>query len=473
MLIRFLYSLLLFAALAAGTATAGTRSALVIGNSQYAFGALANPANDAADVAAALKAAGFDVTLKTDATQAAMREAIRAFGEALKAENGVGLFYFAGHGVQISGENFLVPVGDAFVSESDIRAHAVNASEVVDVMVAAGSYLNIMVLDACRDNALGKTSTRGLSRVDTNARLFISFSTSPGSVALDGAGRNSPFTKHLVQAIGSSDLSIEETFKRTLKGVYQDTRGKQTPWISSSFFGDFIFRSIKPQAVALAAPEGRAETSVSEARGQRQNAVLAPVPALPSAPPVLTGIYRAEGKNPNGSPYRGMVAIARTGDRFTVRWWIGSQVFDGMGELAGRMLVVHWGDKTPVVYSFGPLGVLDGEWADGTATERLTPFGQGGASGAVVKEGRYNVLGRSSNGSTYTGIVTIKRQHTLYSLDWNVGGSSYHGTGTLDGSLLSVNWGSSTPVVYAVTADGSLKGLWDAGAGEETLHPEQ
>jgi hypothetical protein len=473
MLIRSLYSLLLFAILASGTANAGSRSALVIGNAQYSFGPLANPANDAADVAAALKTAGFDVTLKTDVTRAEMREAIRTFGQALKAGNGVGLFYFAGHGVQISGENFLLPVGEAFASEIDIKARTVNASEVVDVMAAARSYLNIVVLDACRDNALGNTSTRGLSRIDTNARLFISFSTSPGSVALDGSSRNSPFTKHLVQAIGNSDLSIEETFKRTLKGVYQETRGKQTPWISSSFFGDFIFRSTKTQAVALAAPEGRAKTGVSELRGQRQNAVLAPMPALPPAPPVLTGIYRVEGTNPNGSRYRGMVAIVRNGDRFTFRWWIGKQIFDGSGELAGRMLVVHWGDKTPVVYSFGPLGVLDGEWADGTAAERLTPFGQGVADGAAVKEGRYNVLGRNSNGGTYTGFVTIKRQHTFYSVDWNVGGSSYHGTGTLDGSLLSVSWGSSTPVVYAVSADGSLKGLWDAGAGEETLQPEQ
>ena len=98
--------------------------------------------------------------------------------------------------------------------------------------------------DACRNNALpGTNTTSGLSRIDSSASLFVSYATSPGSIALDGTGRNSPYTKHLTQAIDSPGLTLEETFKRTLKGVHQETQGSQTPWISSSFFGEFIFKS--------------------------------------------------------------------------------------------------------------------------------------------------------------------------------------------------------------------------------------
>ena len=197
--------------------------------------------NDANDMATALRGAGFDVILKTDADQRSMLDGVRAFGDALKAKGGVGLFFFSGHGAQVSGENYIVPIGAPIASGEALRAQAVTATEVVDAMAAARNGLNIVVLDACRDNPMGGTA-RGLSRIDSSASLFVSFATSPGAVALDGTGRNSPYTKHLAQAINAANLSLEDTFKRTLKGVYQETRGEQTPWISSSFFGDFVFR---------------------------------------------------------------------------------------------------------------------------------------------------------------------------------------------------------------------------------------
>ena len=190
-------------------ASAEPRTALVIGNSRYAFSPLPNPANDATDVAAALRKAGFEVILNIDADRPAMTQAIRAFGEALKANRGMGLFFFAGHGVQISGENYLVPVGDTFANESDLKDRAIRAADVVDAMAGADNALNIVILDACRDNGMGSTSTRGLSRIDSNARLFVSYSTSPGAVAQDGAGRNSPYTKHLTEAICIPDLTLE------------------------------------------------------------------------------------------------------------------------------------------------------------------------------------------------------------------------------------------------------------------------
>jgi hypothetical protein len=436
---------------AAGAAEA--RTALVIGNAGYAPVPLDNPVNDASDVAAALRGAGFEVMLRTDADRSDMQASIRDLGETLRQKGGVGLFYFAGHGMQLAGSSYILPVGARIKDERDIRDRAVDAATIVDAMAAAHNRLNILVLDACRDNGIGPSGTRGLSRIDSNERLFISYSTSPGAVALDGTGRNSPYSKQLAQAIGAPDLTIEETFKETLKGVYQETHGQQTPWISSSFFGDFIFR---PGAGRVAEPPR-----------------FAPPHPWPVTRPMLAGLYRATGTNPDHSAYRGMVAVTQAGDALGFTWWIGRQVFTGNGQFAGRILVVNWGDKHPVLYSFSDRDSLDGEWADGTATEHLDLYASAAEGPTSPPAGRYHVTGRNPNGSAYEGAVDIVARPGRIEMDWKVGGSAYHGSGAVAGNLLTVNWGSVTPVVYAITADGSLKGLWDGGAGEEALSPER
>jgi hypothetical protein len=412
--------------------------------------------NDATDMAAALRGAGFDVILKTDADQQTIKEAVRTFGDALKTKGGVGLFYFAGHGVQVGGENYIVPIGPPVANGEELKAQAVTAAEVVDAMAAARNGLNIVVLDACRDNPLpGMGGTRGLSRIDSSSSLFVSFSTSPGAVALDGAGRNSPYTKHLAEAINAPALTLEDTFKRTLKGVYQETRGEQTPWLSSSFFGNFVFRPAAAPSVAAPAPQPAPRV----------------VHATTSAP-ALAGVYRADGRNPDGTRYRGMVALYPAGDEFRFTWWIGRGVFHGSGHFAGRMLVVNWGQKHPVIYSFGRGASLEGEWADGTATETLEPFARAAGGAVVPPQGRYQVRGRNPNGSRYGGTVSIVRQADRFNLSWQVGSSAYRGTGVLNGNVLTVDWGSATPVIYALASDGTLKGLWDGGRGEETLVPD-
>ena len=218
------------------------RTALVIGNSRYAFAPLVNPGHDAADIADALRGAGFTVDLILDAGKAKMLESIGRFGDTLAHSKGVGFFYYAGHGAQIEGENYLVPVDAAAGDETSLKESAVDASLIVDAASAADDTLNILVLDACRNNPLGPTRVHGLSRIDSSDRLFISFSTKPGAVALDGDDRNSPYAKHLALAIATPQLSLESVFKRTLKGVYQETQGQQTPWLSSSYFGEFVFR---------------------------------------------------------------------------------------------------------------------------------------------------------------------------------------------------------------------------------------
>jgi len=428
------------------------RTALVIGNAGYSFAPLANPVNDATDMATALRGAGFDVVLKTDADQRSTSDAIRAFGDALKRKGGVGLFFFAGHGAQLGGENYIVPIGQGFSGERDLKDRAVAAAEVVDAMAAAKNELNIIVLDACRDNPIGAGGTRGLTRIDTNAKLFVSYSTSPGSVALDGRGRNSPYTKHLAQAVNVAKIPLEETFKRTLKGVYQETSGQQTPWISSSFFGDFAFR-----------PDGQGGPAV------------APPPVVPKAGalPTLAGVYRAAGTNPNKSRYVGIATINQSNDQFRVQWWIASQVFNGTGQLAGRMLVVNWGSTSPVVYSFRGADVLDGEWADGTATDRLELFARAADALAPQPNGVYRIAGRNPNGTSYGGSVVISNNGGRTNFAWTVGSQTYRGTGVRNGNLLAIDWGSVQPIVYALAADGTLKGLWDGGRGEELLTPER
>jgi hypothetical protein len=435
------------------------RIALVIGNADYAIGQLRNPVNDAEAMAKALEEAGFDVTVATDADQAAMEKAVRAFGAKLKQQGGVGLFYFSGHGAQIAGENYLIPV--SLRSAEEIEKGSVSATEIVTAMASAHKGLNIFILDACRTNPFDPNGAHGLSRIDSNASLFVSYATSPGAVALDGAGNNSPYAKYLAEWIATPNLSIEDTFKRTLKGVYQDTQGQQTPWISSTFFGDFVFR-----------PDGAEAEAEDEQAGEGEEAEGAETE--PAEAPTLTGVYRANGTNPSGSEYTGIVALEEDGDGFKLTWWIGKDVFKGSGHYAGKMLVINWGDKTPVVYSFGDDGALDGEWADGSASETLTQVGAASPADEDMDppEGEYRVKGRNPEGEDYEGTVTIAKQGDSYKLTWNVDGSEYDGTGSFADNLLTVDWGGTTPMVYALADDGSLTGLWDSGHGEETLTPE-
>ena len=264
------------------------------------------------------------------------------------------------------------------------------ATQIVNVMAGAHNGLNIFILDACRTNPFDPNGAHGLSRIDSNASLFVSYATSPGAVALDGAGHNSPYTKYLSEWIATPDLSIEDTFKRTLKGVYQDTHGEQTPWISSTFFGDFVFH-----------PEDAAAEEEDDQAGEGE--------AEQAEAPTLAGVYRASGTNPSGSNYTGIVALEEDGDDFKLTWWIGKDVFHGSGHFAGKMLVINWGDKTPVIYSFGDDGALDGEWADGSASETLTPVGAASTDDVSPPEGEYAVEGTNADGKDYEGSVIIAK----------------------------------------------------------------
>ena len=243
-----------------GTAAAEPRVALVIGNSAYHgdLPALPNPANDAKLMAKTLKSVGFDVIEAEDASQADMKKAIAAFGDKLTAAGAqaTGLFFYAGHGLQVAGENYLIPVDAEIKKEADVDLAAVSATSVMKQMDFAGSAVNIVILDACRNNPLSDGArgiTRGLAEIKSSPRgSFIAYSTAPGSTAADGDGANSPYTMALAQTITEPGLSIGDVFQEVRTKVLAATGQQQTPWDSSSLTGRFYFTPA--QETASAAP---------------------------------------------------------------------------------------------------------------------------------------------------------------------------------------------------------------------------
>lgn len=217
------------------------RTALVIGNSDYEIGSLTNPVNDAVDMASTLKRLGFEVILKKNIRHRDMEEAIEDFGNRLK-RGGVGLFYYAGHGIQINGVNYIIPIGAKIKKESDVKFEAVDANRILDEMGNANNGLNIIILDACRDNPLARnfrSSNRGLAVISSAPEgSFISYATGPGQVAMDGEKRNSPYTAALLKYMNVPGLPIERVFKNVRISLESL---KQTPWELSSLKGEFFF----------------------------------------------------------------------------------------------------------------------------------------------------------------------------------------------------------------------------------------
>jgi len=220
------------------------RVALVIGNSRYAVGPLNNPGNDARAITGVLQSLGFEVLSHVDLDLVAMRRALADFGERM-AEGGVALFYYSGHGLQVGGKNYLVPLRARLTSERYIAAETVEVDAVLKEMDAARNRLNVLVLDACRDNPFARGwrgAARGLAQISGPPGTFIAYATDPGDVAADGEpGTNGVYTGELLRALPEPGLKIEETFKRAARGVNERTRGRQRPWITSSFTGDFVF----------------------------------------------------------------------------------------------------------------------------------------------------------------------------------------------------------------------------------------
>ena len=230
------------------------RLALVIGNSAYrSVGALTNPGNDARAVSEILNAASFEVVRAADLTLEEMQQVIGDFAAKLSeaGPNAVALVFFAGHGLQVDGENFLIPVDAQIGQQSDVTSQSVRLADLMRTLEAAPSKMRIVILDACRNNpfsALGNAAGKGLAIVDAPARSIVAYSTAPGAQALDGNGLHSPYTAAFMKVSKQSGVPIEQFFKRVRVLVSEVTDGKQFPWESSSLTGDFVlFPTINAQ----------------------------------------------------------------------------------------------------------------------------------------------------------------------------------------------------------------------------------
>lgn len=220
--------------------------ALVVGNGAYGFSPLANPVNDARLMERSLRETGFDVTAVTDVGRREMKSAIADFGERLRRSgpDTVALFYFAGHGVQIDGRNFLIPTDAEVNSAADVEYVSIDAQWVLDLIGESRAGLSVIILDACRNNpfrSISRSARQGLARMDAPRGSMLAFSTGPGEVALDGEGSNSPYTQALATEMLKPGLKIEEMFKNVRRSVLSSTRDQQVPWETSSLTGDFFF----------------------------------------------------------------------------------------------------------------------------------------------------------------------------------------------------------------------------------------
>ncbi|MGE0425940.1 MAG: caspase family protein [Reyranellaceae bacterium] len=234
-----------------GWAQKDVRVALVIGNGAYQNAEpLKNPVNDARAMAGVLRDAGFEVILRENVTRRMFVEALYEFSGKVPP-GGVGLFYYAGHGMQVRGLNHLVPVDAVLANERDVKYETIDLNDVLGGLDEARARLSLVILDACRDNPFARrfrSTNRGLAQTDAPRGTVIAYATAPGDTAADGEGDNGLYTSELLKAIAVPGLKLEEVFKRTIDGVARVSANKQTPWVSSSFRGDFVFH------VAVAAP---------------------------------------------------------------------------------------------------------------------------------------------------------------------------------------------------------------------------
>jgi len=219
------------------------RIALVIGNSKYKNSPLKNPENDAKSIAIKLREFDFEVIEIVNQNRIEIYKAIKRFGEKLK-QSDVGLFYYAGHGMQVNGENYLIPINSPIESEDEVPYNAINAKEILAKMESARSSVNIVILDACRNNPFPssfRSNSRGLARIDAPVGTLIVYSTAPGQVAADGDGENGLFTNHLLKQMSKANTDIRDVIMATRADVIEATSGNQVPWESSSLVNKFYF----------------------------------------------------------------------------------------------------------------------------------------------------------------------------------------------------------------------------------------
>ena len=304
------------------------RVALIIGNGEYQAGnPLRNPPNDAMDVATAFRELGFsEVIVETDATLREMDSALDRFSQAL-GSGSIGVFYYAGHGIQSEGENYLIPVDATIDVEQDLRYEALPLGKIMGRMEDAGNDINIVILDASRNNPFGRswrstgTVGGGLATVDTTEGALIAYATSPGNVAADGDGRNGTFTAALLEHLREPGLDVELMLKRVRATVKTKTEERQIPWTSSSLVGDFSFN---PSSNAGSSPVSRPAT-LEVATAPRSTPPLT-TNAVPKSPETIAAMPLSNGTASTGDETISISTATRRGDRYSLEGRAGQQV---------------------------------------------------------------------------------------------------------------------------------------------------
>ncbi|MDB9416317.1 GUN4 domain-containing protein [Microcystis aeruginosa] len=272
------------------------RIALVIGNENYQVGKLDTPLNDATDMANALKELGFEVILLKDSSKRQMDEALDQFFTRIN-QGYVGLLYYAGHGMQVEGENYLIPVNAQIKAEKDVEYESMPLGKILGRMEDAGNRINIVILDACRDNPFRKFSrspSRGLTApVQAASGTLIAFATAPGKVASDGNGRNGLFTSYLLKYIKTPNIEVDSMLRKVRSDVAQNTNDYQVPWTSSSLIGEFAFnqKAETTSPIVTSSPFANPSSSITAVPTPK----LTPSPVLNQ--PGTTLISRSTGVN--------------------------------------------------------------------------------------------------------------------------------------------------------------------------------
>ncbi len=221
------------------------RFALVIGNKNYKIAPLQNSINDANDLAELLKQKNFEVEKVMDGTRLEMRNAVRAFTAKI-SKGGVGLFYYSGHGVQLDGDNYLVPVDADYEYKEEVQDMCISVASILKYMETTNNRLNIMILDACRNSpfkSFSRSGEKGMVRVEAPTGSIVAYSTAPGKTASDGTGRNGLYTAKLMKYMNVPGMTIEDVFKQVRIEVSNESKNNQVPWESNSLMGDFYFTS--------------------------------------------------------------------------------------------------------------------------------------------------------------------------------------------------------------------------------------
>ena len=265
-------------------ANAERRVALVIGNSAYKHAApLPNPRNDAKAIAAALRRLNFEVVAGIDLDARGMREKVKAFAKSVRRAD-VALLYYAGHGLQVEGENYLVPIDAKLATQIDLEYEATKLKLFLRFMDRQAKT-NLIFLDACRNNPLSRNLAaamgglrslsigRGLARVESGIGTFIAYATQPGNFALDGSGRHSPFTEALLQHIETPGLAIASLMQRVRGAVLKQTKGRQVPWDHSSLTGDFFFKPPAPPPKTTPSKSANAKDDSSKSDALNEKAI--------------------------------------------------------------------------------------------------------------------------------------------------------------------------------------------------------